>query len=301
MNEKLVSVIVPTYGRSELLIRCIESIISQTYSQVEIVIVDDNGKNTVDQINTERKLSSYTNIKYIKLDENSGGGVARNIGVQNSSGEYITFLDDDDVYYPQKIERQLETINKNRADICLCHMEIINHGASFFGDEYSYANGSNLIDFLESGIAFTPMIFVRKDTFLKVGGFLNTPKFQDHTLMLRLLNDGCSVTIVNEKLFEHHSYNINRISNSSKSLKGYLIRFGLENKILNEKSIVSTRVKYNQFMDLRYFIRERKGIIYNLKYLSIAMNYTKDKENFKVMSFLYKDYLKYKLKRLLSK
>ena len=301
MIKDRVSIIIPTYGRAELLERAIYSVLKQTYQDIEVVVVDDNGVDTEKQIETELRIKKIPNVKYIKLENNLGAGLARNTGVNYSTGEYISFLDDDDVYYTNKIEAQLNSVHACNADVCLCDMQMINHGVIHFGEEYSYAAGTTLQEFLECGVAFTPMIFVRKEKFLEAGGFLDTPKFQDHTLMLNLFMNDAKVIIHREKLFEHHSYNIERVSNSSKSLKGYLIRYSLENKIIRTHALNKTKIKLNQLFDLRYFIREKRGVLYNIKYLFIAKSLVSRKEEWGVLFFLYKDYIKFKLKGILSR
>lgn len=111
MNDPLVSVVIPTYGRSHLLSRAIESVLSQTYSNVEIFVVDDNGRETPQQKETEEKLLEYIQnnlVTYLKHENNAGGSAARNTGIKASSGDYIALLDDDDEWFPQKLEKQIE-------------------------------------------------------------------------------------------------------------------------------------------------------------------------------------------------
>lgn len=101
MNFK-VSVIIPTYGRPDNLKRAIDSVIEQTYKNIEIIVIDDNGINSKKGHETSTLVRHYPHIIYIKLEKNSGGGMARNKGIERASGDYITFLDDDDYYYPEK-------------------------------------------------------------------------------------------------------------------------------------------------------------------------------------------------------
>ena len=114
--KPLVSVIIPTYKRSKSLNRAIESVQNQTYPNIEIIVVDDNGKGTEYQKETEKSLEEYIitgRIKYIPHDINRNGSAARNTGFEHSKGEYINFLDDDDVFLPEKIERQVEVLENS--------------------------------------------------------------------------------------------------------------------------------------------------------------------------------------------
>lgn len=100
----LISVITPTYNRAALLKRAISSVLSQTYGNFEMIIADDCSTD-----NTGQVVASFNDsrIKYIKLDSNKGPAGARNIAIRSSKGEYITLLDSDDEYLPDKLEMQI--------------------------------------------------------------------------------------------------------------------------------------------------------------------------------------------------
>lgn len=115
MKKGLVSVIIPTYRRSETLGRSINSVLKQTYTNIEIIVVDDNNENDKYRIDTEKFMNQYSqvdNLKYIKHKKNSNGSVARNTGLKYSQGEYICFLDDDDEFDSKKIEKQVKCMKK---------------------------------------------------------------------------------------------------------------------------------------------------------------------------------------------
>ena len=112
--DELVSVIIPTYNGSTLVERAIKSVQCQSYSNIEIIVVDDNGYGTQEQKKTEeavRRLQEDKRIKYIAHDVNKNGSAARNTGVKASSGQYIALLDDDDEYLPGKIEMEVEALS----------------------------------------------------------------------------------------------------------------------------------------------------------------------------------------------
>ena len=102
----MVSVIITTYKRAEFLERAIDSVLNQSYKDIEIIVVDDNGLNSPYSIYTQnvmKKYSSNDKIKYIQHKTNKNGAAARNTGIQASVGEYITFLDDDDFFLKNRI------------------------------------------------------------------------------------------------------------------------------------------------------------------------------------------------------
>lgn len=119
MND-LVSVIIPTYKRPENLLRAINSVINQTYTPIEIIVVDDNGDGTMWQRKTEDLLKALIDSKkiiYIKHDINRNGSAARNTGFKYSSGKYVCFLDDDDVFFPDKITMQVGVLKSTNEKI----------------------------------------------------------------------------------------------------------------------------------------------------------------------------------------
>lgn len=111
----LVSVVIPTYSRPVYLKRCIESVLTQTYKNIELFVVDDNDPNTAARRETELVMLNFQNvpnITYLQHTKNCNGSAARNTGWKASHGQYITFLDDDDVIADTKIERQVECLER---------------------------------------------------------------------------------------------------------------------------------------------------------------------------------------------
>ena len=109
----LVSVIIPTHGDGHTLQRAVESVLKQTYNNIEIVVVDDNGIDSENHLLTESIMHKYkdnSKIKYVVHQKNLNGAVARNTGEKNSKGLYIALLDDDDVFFEKKIEVQLKEL-----------------------------------------------------------------------------------------------------------------------------------------------------------------------------------------------
>lgn len=105
----LVSVIIPTYNRDLYLKQTIQSVLSQTYQNIEIIVVDDgtpNGKN-------ELLCKKFDQVKYIKIENSGGPAKPRNIGIREAKGKYIAFVDDDDLWLPTKLELQVGILENN--------------------------------------------------------------------------------------------------------------------------------------------------------------------------------------------
>ena len=114
-----VSIVTATYNRSSTLPRAIESVLSQTYADFEHIIVDDGSDDSTPEV-----VNRYddSRITYIRLDENRGANAARNIGIKEASGDYISILDSDDEYHPKRIERMISAIqNVPSAVGAVCH------------------------------------------------------------------------------------------------------------------------------------------------------------------------------------
>ena len=118
MSQDLVSVVITTYGRDvKLLSQAIQSVREQTYKEIELILVDDNGEGTEIQKKNQKMFSKSGDVCYVPNKKNSGAQFSRNIGILKSSGEYVAFLDDDDLWMPDKIEKQMEFLKDNHLDM----------------------------------------------------------------------------------------------------------------------------------------------------------------------------------------
>lgn len=193
-NNKLVSVIIPTYNGSTQLARAIESCLAQTYQNIEIIVVDDNPPNDIARKLTEKVMMRYSansNVSYVKHETNKNGAAARNTGFQHSKGEYIAFLDDDDYYLPKRIELSVTFLERNPK-----------YGGLIVGAQINRKDGtvsSLLIPkqnltvrqlLLDEGIIGTGSnIFLRKEIIDEINGFDDTfERRQDIEFMIRVCN-----------------------------------------------------------------------------------------------------------------
>lgn len=184
-NEPLVSVIIPTYNRGRLILNSVNSVLNQTYKNIELIVVDDCSTDDTKEI-----IESITDsrIKYIKLEKNSGACVARNKGIEVSRGEFIAFNDSDDLWLPEKINRQIDFFNKKNADIVLCKMECRTPENKFIHNfpnidldkEISYK------ELLKYNSASTQTIFGKADCFKQIIFDAKMPRLQDWDEILRL-------------------------------------------------------------------------------------------------------------------
>lgn len=219
MKNKLVSVIIPTYGGGEGLDKTIVSILNQTYKNIEVIIVDDNGYMTQNQKSTEdvlRENNLYEKVKYITPSKNGGGSVARNIGAKASEGEYLMFLDDDDTVSEDKIEKQVQALEKAGG----------NYGLAYCSTKV-YCGGklSNTIKATKSGDILEKYLFgkiyigtgtalIIREAWESVGGYDESfSRHQDWEFFARILNEYNAVAVEDTYFYR---YILNR--NSSKNI-----------------------------------------------------------------------------------
>lgn len=211
MEDILISVVITSYKRERKHIEAaINSVKNQTYKHIEIIVVDDNG-NEKEYSEELRNICSEYGVTYLKNLQNMGAQYSRNIGVLNSNGAYIAFLDDDDIWMPKKIEKQLALFSDPEVGMVFC-------------DGYSFEDGNldNKWEFREASIYDRPIslklelfndyigstsqALIKRDCFAKVGLFdVDMPARQDYEMWLRICKFykvvGCSEKLL---LYRYH-------------------------------------------------------------------------------------------------
>lgn len=171
-KKPLVSVITITWNRGALLKRCIDSVLGQTYENIEHIVVDGASTDCTDDVASQIHDPRF---KYIKLESNWPIVDTINHGVSNSRGQYITFLDSDDEYVPEKIEKQLaliETLPKDYGMV-YCWMSYFDNQTKKFlyvhKNELRGAVGDMVVD--KPQVSGTPTYFFRRHVFEELGGW----------------------------------------------------------------------------------------------------------------------------------
>lgn len=125
MQNDLVSIITPSYKSEKFISQTIESVLIQTYENWEMIIVDDVSPDNSNDI-IEKYIKKDSRIKLIKLENNSGPAVARNRAIQEAKGRYIAFLDADDLWHPEKLQKQISFMNANNYELTYTNYETMN-------------------------------------------------------------------------------------------------------------------------------------------------------------------------------
>lgn len=195
----LVSVVITTHNRDKLLRRAIESVLNQTHKEIECIVVDDAS----DTISDVKELYPIDYI-YISRENSRGGNHARNVGLYKARGEYVAFLDDDDYWLPDKIEKQLELMQKKNCALVYCGISIeqIGQDRVEHKDLYPLTNyqGDVSKKILYNICTSTSCIFAKRRLVLETGGFDENLRFwQEYDLLIRLAQKG-QFFFVNEPL-----------------------------------------------------------------------------------------------------
>jgi teichuronic acid biosynthesis glycosyltransferase TuaG len=160
-----VSVVIPYFKAEDTIVRALNSVKAQTHSVKEVIIVND-GCDFVLLTEKVAEFTKYLHIILIDLAVNSGAANARNIGVRDSSGQFIAFLDADDVWHPEKISIQYDCMCRTGAFLT-CHGYIFNLNMHSFAAEDSVcARKLRRFDFLWRNHIFTPTVMVVKERFI---------------------------------------------------------------------------------------------------------------------------------------
>lgn len=184
-NEPLVSVIIPTYNRGQLILDSVNSVLNQTYKNIELIVVDDCSTDGTKEI--IESIKDFR-IKYIKLGKKSGACVARNKGIEKSTGEFIAFNDSDDLWLPEKINSQLDFLNKNNADVALCKMECRTPENKFIHNFPNIEQDKQIsfIELLKYNSASTQTLFGKSECLKNIMFDATMPRLQDWDEVLRL-------------------------------------------------------------------------------------------------------------------
>jgi len=193
MCEPLVSIVLPTYKRSAKLKATIDSVFQQTYGNWELIVVDDNHPSDPHAQQTERVVRDYRdhpNVVLIKHPANRGACAARNTGIAAARGQYIAFLDDDDIWAANKLALQVQELDRNsEAGFAYCDLVCVD---STSGTRqvihFGLSKDDLFVDLLKRGGGIcTSALLVRKEVLMAVGGFdASLPSYQDYDLLLRL-------------------------------------------------------------------------------------------------------------------
>ncbi len=227
-EQALISVVIPAYNAERFIEQTIKSVVAQTYQNIEIIVVNDCSTDKTMEIleklkKTEKRLLVET------LKENSGVSAARNKGVELAKGEYVAFLDADDLWREDKIEKQLDLIKESKAVLCCTGYNFIDEASKKLTGEHNVLQIIELEDILRKNYINTSSAILRKDV-IKENKMEGENIHEDYLAWLRILKEYGQAVGVNESLTSYRVLSGSRSSNKFKGIgKTYRVyrMFGL--------------------------------------------------------------------------
>ena len=278
MNAPLVSVITITRNRAKLIGRCIQSVLNQTYKNIEHIIVDGASTDETDDI-----IGSFKDerLKYFKLEANLSVVKTIQYGAAQATGEYICFLDDDDEYVPTKIEKQVKLIESLPDDygMVYCWMSYFD---SSNDNAFMHVHKAELRGFvpvdaaIKPNVSGTPTFMFRKNVYDELGGWAeDMPLTTDWELGARCCQkwkvDYVPESLVN--VYVNHIYD--RMSTQMRYDKAFLKkRIGMHEYFLNKyKDTYNKQLgsRWYQYKSLAFFCLKDKNIWKTIKYAFLYM------------------------------
>ncbi len=257
----MVSVITPTYKRAHFLSRAIDSVLNQTYDNVQVVVVDDNAELPEARKNTEKTMLKYKNdsrVVYIQNSVNLGGGLSRNVGIDACGGEYIAFLDDDDEFEPPKIKTELKFMQAHNLDFCFTDLHMYDgSGKPIEHRTHRYVTDWSPDILIKQHVLYsltpTSTYMIKRRFISEFGGFRKVPMGQEFMLMwdalqYALLHPEVKIGYIPCSYIKAYLHNEGRISVGKNKVQCEEKIFALKSS--QKPSLTKKEVRY---MDFRHY------------------------------------------------
>jgi len=210
--DSLVSVIIPTYNHAHFLGRALQSVLNQTYTDLEVIVIDNHSADNTDDV-----VQRFTDprITLLKIHNNGVIAASRNMGIRFAKGEWIAFLDSDDIWYPKKLQHCIQKIKTDYDLVCHGEMWVSEKEGLprlrevFYGPETRASFHALLF---EGNSISTSAVVVRRKQLEMVGGFDECPDLitaEDYHLWLKIARVGARIGFVREILGEYSIHNDN--------------------------------------------------------------------------------------------
>lgn len=214
----LVSVITPVYNAGKVIEKTLHSIFNQTYKEIEIVLVDDCSKDNSQEV-IAGYLAEHPEIVYYRQETNQGAGAARNKALELATGQYVAFLDADDTWHPEKIEKQINLLKEKNGAFSYTAIQMIDENDEIVKGKRAVKEQVDYKFLLKNTMIATSTVLIDRTVLgdfrmpLRRGG-------QDYATWLMLLRDGTIAYGINEALENYRVGNKDSLANNKwKSIK----------------------------------------------------------------------------------
>ncbi|ENJ9652623.1 glycosyltransferase [Clostridium botulinum] len=209
--EPLISIIMPVYNCQEYIEEAINSVITQTYKSWELIVIDDESKDNTIKI-IEKLSNKDQRIRFYKNEKNLGVSETRNKGISLANGEWIAFLDSDDMWKPSKLEKQIIISNTVEAEFIFTGSSFINENGIYYEGILEVPEKVNYKKLRNHNVISCSSVLIKKKFFKDIR-MEKDDMHEDYAVWLRVLNTGVCAYGINEPLIVY------RISPNSKSGK----------------------------------------------------------------------------------
>lgn len=214
MQNILLSIIIPTYNRPQLLLRAVNSALAQTIEDFEVIVVDDCSSHPI-------KLPEHPRLKIVQLTENKGVSVCRNIGAKAAKGDWISYLDDDDELLPNMAQISLKALKNTtlpKPVALLSGIEVIDRKGKIIQTRIppTLPRGSHFgLEEIKPSQSFLSKqtLVVEKEVFLSIGGFDESFTSRETTELFLRLNQVCSILGISQvtyRLIKHQGFHLSK-------------------------------------------------------------------------------------------
>ena len=260
MKTPLVSVVIPTFNRSALVVRAVQNVIDQTYANTEIIVVDDGSTD-----DTARRLEHYQDRITVIRQKNAGPSAARNRGIEIARGEIVAFQDSDDIWVPHKLERQVHLLEILGHGIPCCLANISMHfmrrpcttsfALASLRPQFSEGVWENVPEVLgATPILFNQAVAVRAGALKAIGGFNEGLRImEDYDLSLRLALYGPAWAFVSEPLGIWQEGSPDSLSQQGRADESWILQSALD--IRSKALTFDGRLSTNSIQE-RILVRE---------------------------------------------
>ena len=237
-----ISVVIPTYNRYEFLKRALRSVLSQTYSPFEVIVIDDGSSDKTKQI-----IQDFPNIKYF-YQKNRGVSSARNLGIEKSSSDWVAFLDSDDEWHENKLKEQIE-FHKENPDILMSYTDEkwIRDGVAVKIPKKFRKFGGDVFEKCLSHCIIAPSAtLIHKDLLKRVGFFDESLEVcEDYDLWLRVAHSH-KIGLVDKKLITKYAGHNDQLSFKYWGMDRYRIL------VLEKIFLIDTKESVREMLLLKY-------------------------------------------------
>lgn len=259
-----ISIIMPTYCRSSYLQRAMSSALNQTYENIELIVIDDNGEHPEEREKVQAILKEYCmdqRVKYIVNEQNLGGAMSRNQGIWIAKGDYITFLDDDDEYLSEKVRIQHQYMVDNELDVCIMDGATFDMSGALVGEKHQVfpehpTYETLMVSHMLYHLTGTNTIMFKAEALRRIGGFSDVPAGHEYFLMEKAIEARLVIGYLPQVLVRNCTHGYDRVSTGT-------------GKIVAQKLILKAKEKHFNLLNCkqkRFIFCEYYGGVFYIKY-----------------------------------